>query len=294
MAHLLKNKNLELQVDLPREHYNLSRFDWTGKIISVKYKDKFLSGSELADLNKNPFCGKGFYNEFGINAPIGYDEIEIGDWFHKIGVGLLKKEESEYQFHKRYNIQPAAFQVDLEANKIRMKCQSKFQNGYSYQLEKEVELLNSGFEIKYHLENNGVKEIVTNEYNHNFISIDKKWIGKDYVLKFPFQIQPDQLEESVNPEGIVILDKNEVRFQSTPVNPFFFSNLSGGASVEAKWKLENLRSKIGISESGSFRTSSINLWGWGHVISPELFIHLHILPGQSKQWTRTYHIYEMD
>ena len=35
MSHILKNKNLEIQIDLPAENYNFSRFDWTGNIVSV-------------------------------------------------------------------------------------------------------------------------------------------------------------------------------------------------------------------------------------------------------------------
>lgn len=41
---------------------------------------------------------KGFYNEFGIDTPIAYEETKEGGYFHKIGIGLLKKEEEQYWF----------------------------------------------------------------------------------------------------------------------------------------------------------------------------------------------------
>jgi len=41
--------------------------------------------------------------------------------------------------------------------------------------------------------------------------------------------------------------------------------------VAAFWELINTKNKIGISETGSFNTTRVNLWGWKHVISPELF-----------------------
>ena len=56
MAHILKNKNLEIHIDLPGENYNLSRFDWTGKIVKVKFQNIYLLKFPF-QLNHN--CGKG-------------------------------------------------------------------------------------------------------------------------------------------------------------------------------------------------------------------------------------------
>lgn len=64
MAHILKNKNLEIHIDLPGENYNHSRFDWTRKIVKVKFQNIYLSGVERIDCVEEQYCGKGFYNEF--------------------------------------------------------------------------------------------------------------------------------------------------------------------------------------------------------------------------------------
>jgi hypothetical protein len=293
MPHILKNKTLEIHIDLPSEGYKHSRFDWTGKIIEVKYKGYSFSGNEIANQKEDPFCGRGFCNEFGINSPLGYDEVEIGEWFHKIGVGLLKKEEPKYQFHKLYKIQPADFNVKIESHKIRIKCQSKFLNGYSYLLEKEIEILDNGFEIRNYLENTGNKTIVTNEYNHNFILLDSEFAGNNYVLKFPFQIKPALFGETVNPEGIVKIGSRDIKLTAPPKKQFFFSNLSGGQMVNAQWELEHIKHKVRISEQGDFQTNSINLWGWENVISPEMYIDINIQAGQSRKWSRIYNIYDV-
>jgi len=84
MTHVLKNNKLEIQIDLPLANYNFSRFDWCGKITSVKYKGISVSGVEKLNDEDDTKSGKGFYNEFGIEAPVGYYEISEGDWFHKI------------------------------------------------------------------------------------------------------------------------------------------------------------------------------------------------------------------
>ena len=293
MTHILKNKNLEIQIDIPFENYNFSRFDWTGKIVEVKFQNIQLSGIERTDCQNENYFGKGFYNEFGIDTALGFDETDIGGWFHKIGVGLLKKDDTQYLFSKTYEIKPAEFKIIYEVNRILISCKSKVVNGYSYFLRKEIELHESSFTIKYNLQNTGIKDIITNEYVHNFTAINNDAIGDNYILNFPFQLKPELFEETVNPEQKVDIGQNEIKFNSTPKEPFFFSNLTGGENFDAAWELINLKSKIGIRETGSFKTNKVNLWGLKHVISPELFFRLFIKPGQSTEWSRNYSVYKV-
>ena len=293
MPHILQNKNLEIHIDLPDENYKASRFDRTGKIVKVKFHNVLLSSVERTDRENEDHFGKGFYNEFGIDTALGFDEAETGGWFHKIGVGLLKKDDDQYLFSKNYQIKPAEFTVITEPDRILINCSSESVNGYSYVLKKEIQLYESKFRIKYYLQNTGEKDIVTNEYSHNFIAINKDRIGDNYVLKFPFQLKPKRFEETVNPERKVDIGQNEMKFNDTPKEQFFFSNLSGSKTIDAAWELINLSAKVGIRETGNFQTNKVNLWGWKHVISPELFIDLHIKPGQSAEWFRTYHVYKV-
>ena len=294
MTHILKNKNLEIKIDLPLENYNFSRFDWTGKIADVKFKNIKLATVERTDgLNENSL-GKGYYNEFGIDTALGFDDTEIGGWFHKIGVGLLKKEDSQYLFSKNYEVKPAEFKINVESDRILIRCKSEVSNGYAYLLQKEIHLAESGFTLKYYLQNTGEKEFSTDEYVHNFTAINNDLIGNKYVLKFPFQLKPESFGETVNPELKVAIGQNEIKFKGTPEQQFFFSNLSGDKNVDASWQLINLESKIAISESGSFQTNKVNLWGWKHVICPELFYKINLKPGQSTEWTRKYKLQKTD
>jgi hypothetical protein len=294
MTHILKNKNLEIKIDFPLENYNFSRFDWTGKIVDLKFQNIQLTTVERTDGQNEDSFGKGFYNEFGIDTALGFEDTEIGGWFHKIGVGLLKKEDSQYQFSKNYEIKPAEFKISTEPDRILIRCKSEAINGYSYLLQKEVQLAESGFILKYYLQNTGEKDINTDEYVHNFTAINNDLIGNKYLLKFPFQIKPELFSETVNPELKVDIGQHEIRYNGTPNEQFFFSNLSGNDNVDASWQLINLESKIGISESGSFQTNKVNLWGWRHVICPELFFKINIKPGQTAQWTRNYKVQKID
>jgi hypothetical protein len=293
MPHTLTNKLLELHLDFPTENYMGSRFDWSGKITSLKFQNIEVTGVERTNITTDIQYGKGFYNEFGIDSPLGFESAEIGDWFHKIGVGLLKKDTATYDFQKGYLVKPAKFNSTSSSTKISISCTSKIYNGYGYILNKEIELLESGFSIHYRLKNTGNKPFDTNEYNHNFLAVNKDLIGSHYHLKFPFPLQPAHFGETVNPEHKVVLGKNDFSFLGTPQEQFFFSNLSGGTSVTAQWELLNKKSKIRIRETGSFNTNNINLWGWTHVISPELFHNISLQPGQATEWTRTYEIFSL-
>ena len=294
MPHILKNKHLEIQIDLPFENYSFSRFDRTGKIVSVKFQNIQLSGCEDPDCKNEEELGKGFYNEFGIDTPLGFIETPIGGWFHKIGVGLLKKDTPIYQCGKKYEIQPAKFEVRTASNALLIRCTSQSVNGYSYVLEKKIELQEAHFTIHYTLHNTGEKEMITDEYVHNFMAFDQEPIGRNDLLQFPFQLKPSLFIETVNPEQKVDLGPNGLTFNNSPQETFFFSNLSGGEMVTAQWELKNRKSNIGIRETGNFKTNKVNVWGASHVISPELFFNIAILSGQSMAWSRSYRFYELE
>jgi len=294
MAHILKNNHLELHIDAPTENYSCTRFDWTGKISQLKFQNIPLTTIENTDLINTACFGKGFYNEFGIDTPLGFHETAIGGWFHKIGIGLLKKENEQYLFHKKYAVKPAKFSVSTEANAVIIHCTSEAFNGYSYKLTKEIKLYSSSFTVKYTLHNTGEKEIVTDEYVHNFMATDNALKGKEYALEFPFKLEPPLFDETVNTEQKVTIGSNRITFKETPKEQFFFSNLSGGKLENAAWTLLNSNTKIGIQEIGNFKTDKINLWGWGHVISPELFFKINIKAGKALEWTRTFEVFKIN
>lgn len=288
MAHLLQHKDLKVYVDLPQTNYKGVRYDWTGMITKVDFRGVTLTGKENPTQQLEDNLGQGLYNEFGIKTPVGYRELLSGGWFHKIGVGLLQKDDGPYDFLKDYPVRPARFTVDGTDRQLKITCTGVLTNGYAYVLEKTIVLLDNGFEIKYKLENTGNKQIITTEYNHNFLAIGDAAIGPQYQLDYAFTLDENVLDENINPEYLVRFTGQQIKLASVPSQAFFFSDLSGSANVAAAWTLTNKEMGIAITESGNFTTKALHLWGAGHVISPELYIDLHILPGQTASWTRTY------
>lgn len=294
MVYNLKNENIELEVELPGTGYRAPRFDQSGKIARCTYRGVTITNSELPFENNPELNGQGFYNEFDIDSPPGFVETRIGEWFHKIGVGLLKKESEVYNFTHPYQVRPARFEVDSKPEHLVITCIGPSSNGYSYQLLKAISLGDNGFRIDYHLKNTGEKPLETSEYVHNFIGFSRSAIGEDYLLMFPAGIAENLLFEAVNPDEKVLIDGNQVNFSGTHDVPFFFSHLFGQQEVRATWKLINRKYNLVITETGDFKTSKVNLWGWRHVVCPELFINLKLEPGQLASWSRNFLIEEIN
>ena len=294
MTHIIKNNTLEVAIDTPLENYKGSRFDWSGKISSIKFENLPLTTVENTESKNINFLGKGLYNEFGITSPVGFEETPVGGWFHKIGVGLLKKQHKEYLFHRNHLIKPADFDITYKNQKIKIICKSELINGYCYVLKKEITISENSFTIDYLLHNTGEKKIVTDEYVHNFIAINNALIDKDYTLKFPFPINPSLFDETVNSENKVEIGLDNITFNKTPEKQFFFSNLTGGKELQAEWMLTNLKTGVGIKEVGNFKTNKINLWGWGHVISPELFFKISVDPKKTIEWSRKFEVFKIN
>lgn len=292
MAYHLKNSNVSLRIDHPQENYQQARFDWAGKIHDLRYQGVSLCGVEREETGANDFPGRGFYNEFGIEQAVGYEDSSPDDWFHKIGVGLLQKTEDPYDFAYPYKIKPLVFSVREAPDNLQIRCAGPLVNGYAYELEKIIRLNEHGFTLDYQLRNTGSKTIVTDEYAHNFLRIGKAPVGAGYQLDFPFLLQPGVCGEVVNSEGIVAFQEQAIQLNDTPGEPFFYSFLNGTETVPAQWCLSNPELGLGIRETGSFQSSKVNLWGWSGAISPELFISIRLGSGDTLSWQRKYEIYK--
>lgn len=289
----LENELLRLDIQKPGKPYRGSRFDWTGQIIQVTYLNKYtFCTTELINGYEANEKGRGLYNEFGLDEPIGYYECSVGKKFPKIGIGLLTKDNNEnYNFSKSYRITPYSFPYFVEKTKTQFFCETEKGKDYSFQLDKRIELNKNTFTIFYTLYNCGKKVINTNEYVHNFLSINKKSIDKNYQLSFPFKLIPERFESIVNPGNVVQFEDGLVTWSAVPQNAFFVANINTDFNGKGKWTLVNLEEKIGIQETTDFNVQKINLWGHAHVVSPELYIKIFAEPGEKISWSRTYSIF---
>lgn len=283
---ILKNQLLEIEICEPGELYNSTRFDWTGLISQVTLENKHtFCTNETTIPTLRSEKGIGLCHEFGISTPVGYAECPMGQYFLKIGTGkLLKDTDGDYDFFKKYNIIPAEFKtVSVSGSECVLFASDNDTRGYSYTFSKKYQLFGNKLKIQCLLKNNGSKKIITEEYCHNFMALDNLAVNNYYTLEFDTHLY-STFEHTVNPSLCTIISKNGISWQSVPESDFFFSKIGAMKS----WTIKNFTSGTYVTEKVHFTPVYCNLWGKGHVISPELFFHINLNAGEEISWEREY------
>lgn len=283
---ILDNGILKVEIDYPGNNYKGSRFDWTGFITAVTLDDKYSFCTSESLVANQGSGGVGLCNEFGIHTPIGYNLAKPGEKFPKLGVGLLTRpDETDYFFFDKYQVSPFNVKVIEESDSITFISEPLDCNGYAVKMTKKLSLKENVLKINYQLENVGTQSIITEEYCHNFISINQNLVGDGYILKFPYKIDIKEVPD------VLTFKNNEITLNKTPEKDFH-CNIEGFDSVDKHyWELIFEPLKAGVREHSDFPIKSVALWGTTHVISPEVFIDVNIRPGQTQQWTRIYEFF---
>jgi hypothetical protein len=294
MTCILKNNSLEVEIADPMEHYRASRFDHSGNILQVTLNKKhtFLTAEKKS---LNPDFGFGLMNEFDIEEPCDYAETIPGKSFHKIGVGsLIKKNNGAYDFFNQYKNTPQVFNIENTSDKdIMYHSLSEMTNDIQLEYHKKISIEGSQLVIEYKLKNNGNKTIETSEYGHNFIALNHRPIGSDYQLSFNFALQPEIFKTVVDNEELLTFTASRLSWKATPENDFFIAEVNGNIEMARWWQITNTKEGIGIREDIDFECKQVNLWGTSHVVSPELFHHICLKPGEEAVWNRRYTFFEI-
>lgn len=294
MPVYLRNELVEVEIGEPGELYSGSRFDHSGNIVQITLNKKHTFCTTEKEVFTSD-CGFGLMNEFDIDAPVSFENSEIGGSFFKIGVGELHREDDlSYNFSKLYKFKPAIFNVEKnEESRICFETQSEQRQGYQTNYRKEISISENVLTIDYYLKNIGEKRFVTEEYCHNFLSIDHQDFSSDYRLEFNFNLNPSQFDVVVDPNDDLLVERNSISWNKRPTGDVFIAGLISKTPLKPLWKLINTKSNAGVSEEVSFESSKVNLWGNGHVISPELFFNVELNPGEETCWRREYTFFEL-
>ncbi|WP_423189861.1 hypothetical protein ACO1PF_02915 [Alkalibacterium sp. f15] len=283
----LENDRLKVEIQKPGELYNGSRFDWTGFISQIT-----LDGSISYCVPEQLESGKGtgglgFCNEFGIDLPIGFEAIEVGELFPKIGVGLLKKDqETDYDFFKPHEVQPSQVKIREAASAIIFETANSSPSGYGYHLLKEVAIEDNRLIISYRLTNTGQYPIHTNEYSHNFIGINNQFIGEHYQMTMPRMNQIDVTA------GSIVRSQDHLTWPATPESDFYATIDWKVENGSYNWDVYHGEVGAGVRELSEFQPSKVALWGHAHVVCPEVFIAIELNADETKSWKRVYEFYQ--
>jgi hypothetical protein len=304
----ISNGQLRARLYLPdaqRGFYRSTRFDWSGVVGSLEYKghefyspwftrtdasvrDFIYKGTEIVASAQSSMVGPA--EEF--SRPQGYATAKPGGTFVKIGVGVLRKaDDSAYSAYSNYELVDAGtWTVNRKPDSVEFTQDlTDPSSGYGYVYRKTVRLTAGKPEmtIAHSLRNTGRLPLQTNQYNHNFLVLDRATTGADFRISVPFAIQTARPPEPVLAE----IRGKEIVFLKTLQGEDRVSVGIQGFGAEAKdydVRVENVKTGAGFRVTSDRPLASMSLWSIRSVISMEPFVDASTEPGATTSWTYTY------
>jgi hypothetical protein len=296
--------------DAKNGYYRSTRFDWSGAVYSLRYKGHDFYGPwfdridpkvinwvfQGPDIVSGPCSAlEGPVDEF--QTVLGWDDAKPGGTFIKIGVGLLRKTGTEYNWYFPYEVVDSGkWSIEKHTDSIVFQQElSDPGSGYGYVYRKIVRLVKGQPEmvIERSLKNTGKRQIQSNTYDHNFVVLDKQPPGPDFTFKVPFQIQSPRPPKKEQAE----IRGNEIVYKKTLSGEDQVAVPVEGFSDNAKDNqivIENKKVGAGVRVSGDRPLIRNILWSIRTVLADEPYIAIDIQPGSEFTWKNTFEYYVME
>ncbi|MCQ2539432.1 MAG: hypothetical protein MJ114_03175 [Acetatifactor sp.] len=288
--YTLKNPRMLVEIAEPNAECRTSRFDRAGFVTRVRLDGKyeFLGQEDMLDGSPSS-GGMGLCSEI-VCDPLSA-EVAVGEKFPKFGVGLLTKETEEpYYFMNSYPCEDYPVGVAETRNQISFGSGNVACGGYAMEQRKVITLEDTTLTIAYEFINTGSKELTFEEYCHNFITLNRKKVNRDYRLEIPcLEIPAGEIKTldictpfysdgsslSKSEESMVFALYAFGKEQMKPVDTY-------------QWKLTDLKEGLVVTETDDFTVDKVTVWSVGDVISPEMFFKATLKPGEKACWSRKY------
>jgi hypothetical protein len=238
--------------------------------------------------------------------PPGYNEGSNGSPFIKIGVGILERNSSPYNFSSSYPVvELAQTTTTWEPDRVRfVQTLSGTANGYSYRLEEDVIVKNDRILMHYVLTNTGTKTFTTEQYLHNFLTFNQRNVGPDYRVYFPYQMTTSPQLREWEPPVLMMVGRGLKFVDSNPPmvgleNMVLYTKTISSVPKTWVYKPDDYLGPdtIAIEQSAvgqrviidsSLRSAYVGIWTTSYQVSPEQFLIITLTPGEHASFTRTY------
>ncbi len=181
--------------------YQGTRFDWSGVVAGLQYRghqyygpwytkcvptvyDYVDDGTDIVAGRQSAITGPA--EEFP--QPQGFETAKAGETFVKLGVGVLRKAaDAPYSCYESYEIvDPGTWSVRTTATSVEFTHQlTDAKTGFGYVYRKNRQRWYPAARtcvIDHSLQNTGRVAITTDQYNHNFLTLDSAPIGPDFLI----------------------------------------------------------------------------------------------------------------
>lgn len=292
----LKNTRLRVRFADPQE-VQTQRFDRTAIVTDVVLDDQYsFCVPEQVLSTRRTTNGIGLCGEFVLADAA--ESAKAGHWFCKPGVGLLKQVEDgmPYDMWKHYELRP--FQVTVNAARDQILFQQKALpcGGYAVDIQKFFALQGNRLILDVTVRNSGEKECSVQEYQHNFVSLERLEVSEGYVLDLHCDRTLPQIVDHTLRQGDEIRLPSAVHTETgrvcweTDMRERILYHRSDDIDHDApyRWTLQHLRSRASITEETSFCPTRIDIWAVEHCICTEFYNSVRLAPGETAQWRRTW------
>jgi len=290
---VLSNSTVRMQVFLPDPEnglYRATRFDWSGMIGSVRYKDHEYFGFWRKP--QDPMSPVGVVGPADTykTPGLGYGDAKPGEGFIRIGVGIVRKEdEPEYDYHNDYAIlDHGEWSMENGDDWIKFTHVVNSDFGFGYVYTKTVRLDGDGFSMHHDLHNTGTKRIETDQYNHNFIMLDFEKANPSFEVTYPYPVSTES-----DTIGLMEVRKHSLHFTKVIEKDTAFMALKGFAksAEDNTVTVENTSSGVGITVNVDKPLDRLEFWTNGLVLCPENTIQLRVEPGETETWTSDFRLF---
>jgi len=311
----ITNGQIHVKLYLPdarHGYYRATRFDWSGAIAGLEYHGHNYYGPwfDGVDPTVHDFAYQGTkviaspctadsgpVEEFQTNgAALGWAEAKPGGTFVKIGVGVLRKDDANYDFVKLYQIvDPGKWTVRTHPDSVEFtQTLADPSSGYGYVYRKTVRLVagKPQMVLEHSLRNTGHRTIQTAVYNHNFLVLDHQAPGPDFSITVPFPIHSPQPTE----KQLAEIRGNHIAYLKALANKDVVEIPVLGFSDSPQdndIRIENHKVGAGMRISGDRPLSFENLWSIRRVLAMEPFITMTVDPGREFTWRVSYEYYTL-
>lgn len=288
--------------------YRGTRFDWAGVIDRLEYRGHtfYAPWFTKTDATVRDFVNDGVDVTAGphtaVTGPVeefsvlGFAEAALGGAFVKIGVGALRKpgDGSAYSAYRSYEFADAGKRtVTPRADGVDFTHElADTGSGFAYHYTKNVRL-NPGrpeLVIAHRLVNRGTKPMVGTVYNHNFLVLDGKTPGPDFVITAPFELKTAKPLEP----AVATISGREFRYAApVPATGRVTAQFEGFGPTAADYRftIENRKAGAGVEMIGDRPLNRLSLWSIRTVLALEPFLAFDIAPGAEYTWEYTYRYY---
>jgi hypothetical protein len=300
--------------DPAKGFYRATRFDWSGVIGRLEFSGHRYYGPWFTktDPTVRDFVYRGLdivagpcsavtgpAEEFLSNdEALGFREAQVGGTFVKIGVGVLRRPDSQKYdaFHLYEIVDHGKWSVRTKPDSVQFTQELNDPSSrYGYRYEKVVRLIpgEPRMLIEHTITNTGKRQIETSVYDHNFLVLDGQSTGPDFTVTLPFEILPLKPVKSI----LGGIEGNRIFYRKKLEDHEGFAVSFRGFGTTSKdydIKIENKQQGAGMQIVSDRPLESEEIWSIRSVLAMEPYIHISVRPGQSFSWKYTYRYYSVD